>query len=89
MAGTENAETPCHKKYRITRAINGVFMPALIGEPKEQRQRKKTIGEDSALSVEERPAALAHVYLEMRLPLGGAFQAAQADLIAQRILSAF
>jgi hypothetical protein len=34
--------------------------------------------EDSALCVEERLAALAHFYLEMRLPLEAAFQAARA-----------
>ena len=39
-----------------------------------------TIGKELVLGAEERLAALAHLYLELRLPLEGAFLAAHADL---------
>jgi hypothetical protein len=39
-----------------------------------------TIGKEPVLSAEERLAALAHVYLELRLPLEVALLAARADL---------
>jgi hypothetical protein len=39
------------------------------------------LGEEKTLSREEKFVALAHLYLELQLPLQGATDAAEADLV--------
>lgn len=55
-------------------------MPGSDRKRQTKDQTMTTIGKEPVLSAEERLAALAHVYLELRLPLETAFLAARADL---------
>jgi hypothetical protein len=68
------------KQPAADRSEAGFFMPGSDRTRQTKDQTMTIIGKEGVLSAEERLAALAHIYLELRLPLHEAFLAARADL---------